>query len=352
MNKLCFLFIYFVLLNACSKESPLQSINPSLPAAKVACDSTSLALQDSIQHAMLDSLQAVIDSLHLVNQERVGSSTKGEFSIDLIFVDEFSEEQQSLIRTAVDRWEEIIVGDIPNVTYDEVVNGELPEPLLGEVFHPAGEIDDLSVLVYGHTRDHSTRSILSKVIEFRDEGVGIPAIAVLSIRLDRWDVLVDGGYMTSLIQHEMGHNLGFMPFKIGSEVHSHPSFTGDFNWKGGYLYEGVKPTEIFFQMLIDSSLFRTYPKVVGVTLEDNPSIRTLYEGHWRSFVFDNELMTGVYRGTHEQRPLSQLTVALMEDIGYEVDYDQADEYAIPRSGVLGKPVVHQSEFELSCGHQF
>ena len=352
MTKLLTFFMLAFL--ACSKESPLQPIDydldsSELPAAKVICDS----LDHEADHVTLDSLLAVIDSLRTIEDSlSITDSLSAEgFSINLIFVDEFTEEQKALVRAAADRWEEIIVGDIPDVTYEEPILGELPSPLEGEVTHPAGEIDDLSVLVFGHTRDQASRSVLSNVIEFRDEGVGLPLVSVISINMDRYEVLVEEGYMLSLIQHELGHNLGFIPLLIGFEVRSYPSFTGDFNWRGGYLYEGVNATETFLQLLKGTSLFRSTPNVVGVPLGKNYEFRPPYGGHWRSEVFDNELMTGVYRGDQDQRPLSKLTISLMEDLGYEVDYDQADEYFLPRSGALGKPVVQEADLDLSCGHQ-
>jgi len=48
-------------------------------------------------------------------------------------------------------------------------------------------------------------------------------------------------------------------------------------------------------------------------------------GHWREPVFGNELMTGYMSAG--ANPLSMMTVAAQEDLGYAVNYDAADPYA-------------------------
>ena len=225
------------------------------------------------------------------------------------------------------------------------------------VIHPEGTIDDLSILVSGHTKAESILSTLSEVLEYRDDGVGFPLIASLSIKLETYDALVEGGYMTSLVIHQLGHALGFIPLKIGRKVSENPSFTLDYKWNGGYLFEGVNALEVFTQMLIDAAFYRTNPEVSGVPL-DEAFTRAGYGGHWRSEIFDNEVMTGVYRGDHDQRPLSKLTIALMDDLGYEVNYEAADEYSLSKENALainesrGKPVVNESDEELNCNHRF
>jgi hypothetical protein len=45
-------------------------------------------------------------------------------------------------------------------------------------------------------------------------------------------------------------------------------------------------------------------------------------GHWDEYCFDNALMTG-YLGTGRANPMSVLTVAALEDIGFQVSYDTA-----------------------------
>jgi hypothetical protein len=45
-------------------------------------------------------------------------------------------------------------------------------------------------------------------------------------------------------------------------------------------------------------------------------------------VFRNELMSGFISGPHN--PLSRLTVASLQDLGYTVDLNAAEPYALPK----------------------
>ena len=48
-------------------------------------------------------------------------------------------------------------------------------------------------------------------------------------------------------------------------------------------------------------------------------------GHWDEMCMHNELMTPVFNGGYDN-PLSQLSVAALSDMGFEVDMSKADEY--------------------------
>jgi len=48
--------------------------------------------------------------------------------------------------------------------------------------------------------------------------------------------------------------------------------------------------------------------------------------HWDEICFRHELMTGIQAGT--MLPLSRITIAGLEDIGFTVDYSQADAYTV------------------------
>ncbi len=71
--------------------------------------------------------------------------------------------------------------------------------------------------------------------------------------------------------------------------------------------------------------------------------------HWAESCFQTELMTGVNTGDQE---LSRLSIATLEDMGYVVDYSQADPYTVDQmdpSCVCGANLVHENEFQLSNG---
>jgi hypothetical protein len=51
------------------------------------------------------------------------------------------------------------------------------------------------------------------------------------------------------------------------------------------------------------------------------------DGHWRETVFGNELMTGILDTS--ANPVSRMTVAAMEDMGYQVNLDAAEGFSLP-----------------------
>jgi hypothetical protein len=60
---------------------------------------------------------------------------------------------------------------------------------------------------------------------------------------------------------------------------------------------------------------------------ENTGGKGVANGHWRESVFGNELMTPFMSRLNGK--LSTLTIASLEDIGYVVSYDEADEYEWP-----------------------
>ena len=53
------------------------------------------------------------------------------------------------------------------------------------------------------------------------------------------------------------------------------------------------------------------------------------DGHWRDSVFVTELMTGFVSAPGTKNPLSRVTAASLQDLGYKVDMAAADPYALP-----------------------
>ena len=54
------------------------------------------------------------------------------------------------------------------------------------------------------------------------------------------------------------------------------------------------------------------------------------DGHWRESVFGDELMTATISvSSQTSQPLSKVTIAALADLGYSVDYTQADSFSLP-----------------------
>ena len=121
------------------------------------------------------------------------------------------------------------------------------------------------------------------------------------------------GTLNDVITHEMGHVLG-----IGT-VWSHkrllknagsdnPTFSGKGAMREYRALRGSGATS----------------KRVPVENTGGPGTA---DSHWRETVFRNELMSGFISAAGN--PLSRITVASLEDLGYAVDFNAAEEYALP-----------------------
>jgi hypothetical protein len=152
-----------------------------------------------------------------------------------------------------------------------------------------------------------------------------------AVRIDEADLafLEANGRLGDVLAHEFGHVIG-----IGTRWGSHlvgaggldpifngPTATGEFLGSGGSMYPGSP---------------------VPVENSGGPGTR---DGHWRESIFDNELMTGWL--DMSDNPLSSITVGALEDIGYEVDFNRADGFAIPGGGAAAaSPGTTRPRIEL------
>jgi len=151
-----------------------------------------------------------------------------------------------------------------------------------------------------------------------------------TMRFDSADMnnLFGNGQLNEVIRHEMGHVLGFgtlwdpstggpvlcignvsSPGTLIDTYFSCDHARAAFDTIGGASYTGglVVPVE---------NCGPASPAGCGAGTIDS---------HWREPVFTNELMTG-YLDTGTTNPVSLVTIAAMEDIGYTVNYGAAETY--------------------------
>ena len=220
------------------------------------------------------------------------------FNIDVRFLGGLSSSQQRIFQEASERWSQIITGDLPSV----FVDGEVIDDVLIEA---SGGFIDGQGGVLGRAGPTQLRS-----------GSLLPAKGIMEF--DTADLIrqEQEGSLINTIIHEMGHVLGIgttwslSSFLIGcSDVINSPN----------PLYTGANAQREFAALINEQT-----PQPVPVANRGGPGTRC---GHWREDVFGNELMTGFLNvGTN---PLSRLTIATLEDLGYEVDYNAADAYQLP-----------------------
>ncbi len=113
------------------------------------------------------------------------------------------------------------------------------------------------------------------------------------------------GTLTAVITHEMGHVLGLGTLWDRFDFIDRP--------RGGYTGENTLAQYRALSGDTDASF---------VPLETGGGRGTAY-GHWSENVFGDEIMTGY---VDRDMPISRVTVAALEDLGYTVNYAAADPF--------------------------
>jgi hypothetical protein len=237
------------------------------------------------------------------------TADQSPFRIEVRFVGGLSQRQRAAFATAADRWTRVIVGDLPDVEVD------------GEV------VDDVVILAQGVAID-GTGQVLGQAgpTHLRPAGSGpaalLPAKGAMSFDSADLAALEAEGTLDDVIAHEMGHVLG-----IGTL------------WARKGLLAGSGSADPTFRgtRAVAEYAALTGAAASGVPVENTGGPGTR-EGHWRESVFGHELMSGFIAAAGN--PLSRVTAASLGDLGYRVDLDAAEEYALPAlSGGAGAAVT-------------
>lgn len=230
------------------------------------------------------------------------------FNIRLRFASDFTSDQKQTIREALAPWEEAITGDLDPLFP--------PLDRAGECLIDGRGIDDLVLAVQANPLD-GAGGVLAQAgpCVVRTPAAGLfttPASGVVTI--DEADL--DNPDLKQIVTHEVGHALGI---GIGP-IEGWGSNTEDLGTLDP-LHAGTNTVDAFEQLESDAYLSD------GVPLE-NVGGQGTAGGHWREANFDTELMTGFINPNIEM-PLSRVSLAALEDIGYEVDRSAADPFELP-----------------------
>ena len=222
---------------------------------------------------------------------------KGDFDIELVFLDSFTEDQKHALRLVALRWMSVIAEDLPDYEFTQGWSGGCGDHTY-EI--TAGErIDDLRIYMTTFGEDaHPTAVGWGGPSLLRDE-THLPVLGCMGFYLERANLLTTG-------LHEIGHVLGFV-----SRV-----------WEEFGFYQNPPDGDTHFNGPLATAAFdnaggREY-KSAKVPLQKVGS-------HWRGEVFERgELMLPWGGGQ-----LSAITVQSLADLGYGVDVTQADAYTLP-----------------------
>jgi hypothetical protein len=257
------------------------------------------------------------------------------FDIELCFLGAVSEPVRAAFLNAQRRWEEIIVDDVPEVSVgflgSECIEGGLPVQ---------GVLDDLVIWVSVQPIDGPFSVLGSAGPCFARSGSLIPFAGLMRFDEIDLDRLLTDGQLEDVILHEMGHVLG-----IGTL------------WADGLLgllenpSDGSAPLpDTHFTGPAAIAAFdaaggaeRTSGAKVPV---ENQGGRGTRNGHWRESTMNVELMTG-FLDSGVANPLSAITIASMQDMGYGVNPAVAEDYTV--SNPNGAPAVEPGREPIAFG---
>jgi hypothetical protein len=230
------------------------------------------------------------------------------YDIEVRFLTSVSVSQKAAFTSAASRWETLIFGDVPGqLVSASACGGGLPAT--GET------VDDIVIFASVESID-GPGQILGQAgpCAIRPTGRRFPVLGVMIF--DSADVadLESAGEFGLVIQHEMGHVLGY-----GTR------------WSG--LLVGANGSDPHF---VGAQALAAFDRVGGAAYAAGAKVPVenccgsgTRNSHWRESVFQNELMTGFLDSGGN--PLSVVTTASMGDLGYLVNYAASDAYILSLS---------------------
>jgi hypothetical protein len=230
---------------------------------------------------------------------------------------------------ARDRWEEVIVDDdghpinIAKFINAEDIATELPKTV--DDVYIAGSVKHMD-------GPGGVLGMAGPTLVRQDKSGNLHALAGFMM-FDQADVqnMIKVGTWTNVILHEMGHVLGIGTLWQVNQLHS--GFTNDANYKGSSAKQVWKDMGCSGQLPV----------------ETDGSSGTA-GGHWDEACLDGELMTGYVEKGTQRMPLSRLTIASLQDMGYGVNFNAADEFSINSLGNC-KKYCPEARRQLRVGRQ-
>lgn len=245
--------------------------------------------------------------------------------------------QADAIDAAVARLQMVITGDVPDIpTSTFPVIGTCA----GASVPPMQEgVDDVIIYLEFVPIDGPGNVVGSAGPCFARSGTALSLVG--GMRFDTADLnsLETVGLLEDILLHEMMHVLGFGIFWESPNDYlqqpSNPNATGYNPAMTDTHFTGPAANSAFTAMGGGSY---TGGNVVPVENDTTEFSEGSLDGHWRESVFDEEIMTPA--ANLPSNPLSRLTVAQFQDLGYTVDLNAADPYVQTFSIVLPGAETH------------
>ncbi len=232
--------------------------------------------------------------------------TPGAFHIDLVQVGVADPTYAAVFTRAAAFWQTVITTALPNATVN------VPAGACGDST-PAINTTTSGVTIFFQVDSIDGKgSILGAAgpcVLRRDATTqlrGLPALGTMRFDSADFATLVSRGTAYDVIRHEMGHVLGIGTLWNVNGVRAYLTGAGSFDPQ--YVGPGGESGSAAIGFTLDG---------LGVPVENTGGSGTA-DAHWRSSVFQSELMTG-YLINAPSHPASRLTVLSLSDLGYTVN---------------------------------
>jgi Leishmanolysin len=227
-----------------------------------------------------------------------------------LFDDTVSDKYKPFFEAAASQWGQIITGDQPDVSSVDTSSVCAPEISVPGAL----DVDDVVILVGTFTESVNGTLGFAGPCGIRLSN-GLTIVGLMKFDTLDLDALLAESQLDETITHEMGHILG-----IGTLWENKKLVSGVSEQIGSC---GQNPRYIGVKGILEYRALSGPDADVPLENQFGPGS---CEGHWREAVFKKELMTSFLNAG--ANPLSRLTIASMEDLGYTVSYNTAEAFAL------------------------
>ena len=254
-----------------------------------------------------------------VNVPFDGSRLRTAFSIEIHHVEGslVTDAHRAAFEQAAEIWESAIRNDLPDANMSQEELNQCGRRHFAVGADTDLVVDDLLIYAKVYEIDGPGGTLALAGPCFIRGGSGLPIAGVMGFDVADANVLENAGAFEGTVLHEMAHVLGFGAIWAYKGLLADSATTGN---------EDTHFTGEAALAAFDAVGGASYDDGAKVPVE-NLGDQGTRNGHWRESVFVHELMTGWISGPDD--PLSIVTLASLEDVGYEVKYNVAEEYTLP-----------------------